>query len=50
MKLGVAVVVLFVGFDGDETGTVGGDIIIVGLSDTGRLSPSAKGKTELSAG
>ena len=47
MKLGVAVVVLFVGFDGD---TVGRDMIIDGLLGTERLSPGAEGKTTLSAG
>jgi len=48
---GDGVVVLFVGFDGDEEACkMGGDITIVGLSDTVLLSFSAEGKAELSAG
>jgi hypothetical protein len=51
MKLGVAIVVLFVGFDGDEeAGRMGGDIIVDGLLDEEPLPWSAEGKVELSPG
>jgi hypothetical protein len=48
MKLGVAVIVLLVGFDGDEeAGRLGGDTTIDGLPDMALIP---EGKAELSAG
>jgi hypothetical protein len=50
MKLGVAIAVLLVGFDGDEAGRLGRETVMDGPLDVVFFSSSAEGKAELSAG
>jgi|SRR5882762_7137901 len=50
MKLGVAIVVLFVGFEGDGEDMVGGDMIMAELPDTSSLFSRVEDNAELSDG